>query len=62
MKCIYGLRKKCIVYERLPKDIREKMRFGSEDWVMLHCSMCIKSTYAKAKMRKIKGCSTVNTL
>ena len=62
MKCLYGLRKKCIVWERIPEDVKEKMKFGSEDWIKLHCSMCVKTIYAKSKMRMVKGYSVVNTL
>jgi len=60
--CIYGLHSYCIVEEYLKKNNKDTSNWGSEDWIKLNCSMCIKATYAKAKMRLVKGYSVVNTL
>jgi len=37
-------------------------KWGKEDWVKLHCAMCIKAMYARAKWKSVKGYSVVNTL
>jgi len=59
--CIYGLHSYCIVYRHIGES-NSKPEWGSEEWVKLHCSLCIKATYAKAKIRLVKGYSVVNTL
>jgi len=59
-KCIIGLRRYCIVHENLVDD--EKQKYGSKDYVITYCSMCIKSVYAKAKRRLVNKFSVVNTL
>jgi hypothetical protein len=59
-KCIIALRRYCIVFENLVDD--EKQKYGSKDYVITYCSMCIKSVYAKAKRRLVNKFSVVNTL
>ena len=58
-KCIFGLRRYCIVRERIESN---DVEFGSESWVKLYCAMCVKVTYAKAKFKSVKSYSVVNTL
>ena len=60
--CIYGLHSYCIVERHLRESKIDTSNWGSEEWIKLHCSMCIKATYAKAKIRLVKGYSVVNTL
>jgi hypothetical protein len=59
-KCIIRLRSYCAVYESLVNDERQK--YGTKDYVITYCSMCIKSVYAKAKRRLVSKFSVVNTL
>lgn len=59
--CLYGLHKYCIVEKHLRENGIDS-NWGTEEWIKLHCSMCIKATYAKAKIRLVKGYSVVNTL
>jgi hypothetical protein len=59
-KCIIGLRRYCIVFGNLIDE--EKQKYGSRDYVITYCSMCIKSVYAKAKRRLVNKFSVVNTL
>jgi hypothetical protein len=59
-KCIIRLRKYCVVYEALSDSEREK--YGSKEFIVTFCGMCIKSYYAKAKMRLVNKFSVVNTL
>jgi hypothetical protein len=59
-KCIIALRRRCIVFENLIDE--EKQKYGSRDYVITYCSMCIKSVYAKAKRRLVSKFSVVNTL
>ncbi len=59
-KCIIRLRKQCVVYDNLVAD--EQQKYGSKEYVVTYCGMCIKSYYAKAKMRLINKYSVVNTL
>jgi len=47
--------------KKYSKDELEE-KWGSEDWIKLHCSMCVKVTYAKSKWKLVKGYSVVNTL
>lgn len=68
-RCLYGLHKKCLVLKRLLEYIkdeneREKIKgsWGREEWVRLHCGMCVKSMYAKAKYEANKSYKVVNTL
>jgi len=63
--CIYGLHSYCIVFSNLMKNgfsKEELEKWGKEDWIKLHCAMCIKAMYARAKWKSIKGYSVVNTL
>ena len=59
-KCIIRLRKYCVVYGNLTQE--EQQKYGSKDYVITYCSMCIKSVYAKAKRRLLNKFSVVNTL
>jgi len=59
-KCIIGLRRHCTVFECLIDE--EKQKYGSKDYVITYCSMCIKAVYAKAKRRLVNKFSVVNTL
>ena len=59
-KCIIRLRKYCVVHENLAEE--EKQKYGSKDYVVTYCSMCIKTFYAKAKHRLVNKFSVVNTL
>jgi len=59
-KCIIRLRKYCVVYENLVQD--EQQKYGSKDYVITYCSMCIKTMYAKAKHKLVNKFSVVNTL
>lgn len=58
-KCIFALRKECIVVERV-KSVESE--YGSTKFVQLYCGMCVKSMYARAKHRLINRFSVVNTL
>ncbi|RLC36230.1 hypothetical protein DRH29_05005 [candidate division Kazan bacterium] len=60
--CLYALHSYCIVFSNLQKEGKEVDNWGSEDWIKLHCSMCVKAVYARAKARMVKGFSVVNTL
>jgi hypothetical protein len=59
-RCIIRLRKHCVVYDAL-NDI-EKEKYGSKDYVITYCALCIKAFYAKAKIRLVNKYSVVNTL
>jgi hypothetical protein len=59
-KCIIRLRKYCVVYESLLQD--ERAKYGSKDYVITYCSICIKTFYAKAKHKLVNKFSVVNTL
>jgi hypothetical protein len=59
-KCIIRLRKYCVVYSNLVSE--EQQKYGSRDYVITYCSMCIKAMYAKAKHRLLNKFSVVNTL
>jgi hypothetical protein len=59
-KCIIKLRKYCAVYDSLNSE--EKEKYGSKDYVITYCGLCIKTYYAKAKMRLVNKFSVVNTL
>jgi hypothetical protein len=59
-KCIIRIRKHCVVFENLVDD--EKQKYGTRDYVVTYCSMCIKAMYAKAKHRLVNKFSVVNTL
>jgi hypothetical protein len=59
-KCIIKLRKYCVVYDSLNSE--EKEKYGSKDYVITYCALCIKTYYAKAKMKLINKYSVVNTL
>ena len=64
-RCLYILRRECIVFKRLlDKEEYEKLLedWGSPDWVKLHCAMCVKAMYAKAKFKAVNRYSVVNTL
>jgi len=65
--CLYALHSYCIVFSNLLKSGKFKKeeleeQWGKEDWIKLHCSMCVKSMYARAKWKTVKGYSVVNTL
>lgn len=59
-KCIIGLRRHCIVYDALVSD--EKQKYGTKEFVITYCGMCIKTVYAKAKRKLVNKFSVVNTL
>jgi hypothetical protein len=59
-KCIIRLRKYCVVYESINSE--EQQKYGSKDYVITYCSMCIKTFYAKAKHKLVNKFSVVNTL
>jgi hypothetical protein len=59
-RCIIGLRRRCVVYENLVDEERQK--YGTRDYVITYCSMCIKTFYAKAKHKLVNKFSVVNTL
>jgi hypothetical protein len=59
-KCIIRLRKYCVVYESLTSE--EKQKYGSKEFVITYCGLCIKSVYAKAKRKLVNRFSVVNTL
>jgi len=58
--CIIKLRQYCVVYDNLVND--EKEKYGSKEYVLTYCSLCIKSFYAKAKRKLVNKYSVVNTL
>lgn len=60
--CIYGLHSYCIVYKHLHDAGIDIKNWGTEEWIKLHCSMCIKTIYAKSRIKTIKSFSVVNTL
>jgi len=69
MKCLYGLRKECrvleIMIEKASSEEEKKRlieKWGTDEWVKIHCAMCVKSLYAKAKFRLVSKYSVVNTL
>jgi hypothetical protein len=59
-RCIIRLRKHCVVYEALVQD--EQQKYGTRDYVITYCALCIKAFYAKAKIRLVNKYSVVNTL
>ena len=59
-KCIIRLRKYCVVFENLVQE--EQQKYGTRDYVVTYCSMCIKTMYAKAKHKLVSKFSVVNTL
>jgi len=59
-KCIIGLRRHCIVHDALVSDERQK--YGTKEFVITYCGMCIKTVYAKAKRKLVNKFSVVNTL
>jgi hypothetical protein len=59
-KCIIRLRKYCVVFNELNSE--EQQKYGTKDYVITYCAMCIKTFYAKAKMKLINKYSVVNTL
>jgi len=68
-RCLYALRMKCTVLEKLleNKDSGEERRellekWGTDEWVKLHCAMCVKSLYAKSRFKAVNRYSVVNTL
>jgi len=69
MKCLYGLRRECRVLEILlskaqPEEEKKKLleKWGSDEWVKIHCAMCVKSLYAKSRFKSVSKYSVVNTL
>jgi len=60
--CLYGLHSYCVVERMLRDNKIETKNWGSEDWVKVHCAMCVKALYAKAKWKSVKAYSVVNTL
>jgi len=61
-RCLFGLHRYCVVAERLERSDVEIEGWGSADWIRIYCSMCIKSIYAKSKMKEHKKYIVVNTL
>jgi hypothetical protein len=59
-KCIIRLRKHCVVFDNLVQE--EQQKYGTRDYVVTYCSMCIKTMYAKAKHKLVSKFSVVNTL
>jgi hypothetical protein len=57
-KCLFNLHKYCIVLSR----VETKHYYGTDEFIKLYCSMCVKSVYAKAKSRIAKRFVVVNTL
>ena len=57
-KCLFDLHKYCIVLSK----IETKHYYGTDEFIKLYCSMCVKSVYAKAKARISKRFVVVNTL
>jgi len=49
-----------VVYESLITE--EKQKYGSKEFVITYCGLCIKSVYAKAKHKLVNKFSVVNTL
>ena len=49
-----------MVYESLSND--EKQKYGSKEFMVIFCGLCIKSVYAKAKRKLVNKFSVVNTL
>lgn len=60
--CIYALHTYCIVEKHLREHNFDTSKWGSEEWIKLHCSMCVKAMYAKAKWKTVKSYTVVNTL
>jgi len=60
--CIYNLHAYCIVEKHLRESNTNSVEWGSVDWIKLHCGMCVKTTYAKAKLSLVRKFSVVNTL
>ena len=57
-KCLFNLHNKCIVLAK----IEAKHMYGEDEFIRMYCSMCVKSMYARAKMRMSKRYIVVNTL
>jgi len=57
-KCLFDLHKYCIVLSK----IETKHMYGEDEFIRIYCSMCVKSVYAKAKLRISKRFTVVNTL
>jgi len=57
-RCLFDLHKYCIVLSR----VETKHFYGTDEFIKLYCSMCVKSVYAKAKARISKRFVVVNTL
>jgi hypothetical protein len=59
-QCIIKLRQYCVVYDNIVKN--EKEKYGSKEFVLTYCSLCVKSFYAKAKLKLLNKYTVVNTL
>jgi len=64
IKCLFGLRNRCRVIELIVTTSSNVSLppYGSIDFVKNYCATCIKSFYARAKMKKSKEMIVVNTL
>ena len=56
MTCPFGLRRKC------PFGFNSKKLLEDRELVRVYCAMCVKSLYAKAKLKCAKRYVVVNTL
>jgi hypothetical protein len=57
-RCLFNLHNKCIVLAK----IQTRHYYGEDEFIRMYCSMCVKSMYARAKMRISKRYVVVNTL
>lgn len=57
-KCLFNLHKYCIVLNK----IQTKYYYGEDEFIRMYCGMCVKTVYAKAKLRLSRRYSVVNTL
>lgn len=59
-RCPFQLHGECVVYPYV-KDNGELV-FLNKEWVSMYCGMCVKTAYAKSRLRFLKHLSVVNTL
>ena len=59
--CLYTLHKYCVVYGNLKRGGVEPQQWATAQWIKIHCAMCVKSMYARAKFKSIR-LTVVNTL
>lgn len=58
-KCIFKLRRYCVIESVESIDVK----LYSQDFIKTYCAMCVKTTYAKAKLiSSKKNYVVVNTL